>query len=179
MQNPVQLPIPLRRVTAPPRHPLQIPIFRLIWAGAFLSNIGNWMENSAQNWAVVTQVAPSRQAFWSEILNFADFAPALFLVLLAGVITDRVNVKYYLLILQALACALGAGLAVAAWAHLASPITVIAFTFAEGIVWALNGPAWQSIVPMLVPRSQLPQAVALTSIQFNLAPSPARSSPAS
>src|ERR1039457_6630569 len=92
-------------------------LFTIIWAGAFISNVGNWMENSAQNWAVAAAhySKPGQSAFMTEVLNFADFVPALFLVLLAGVITDRVNLKRYLLWLQCLACLLGAGLAVAAY----------------------------------------------------------------
>ena len=142
--------------------PLQKPgsifrhhLFTIIWAGAFLSNVGNWMENSAQNWAVAAAPydRPGQSAFMTEVLNFADFAPALFLVLLAGVITDRVYLKRYLLGLQGLACALGTGLAIAAYFGWASPWVVIAFTFAEGIVWALNGPSWQTVVPHLVPRA--------------------------
>jgi predicted MFS family arabinose efflux permease len=143
--------------------------FALVWTGAFISNIGNWMENSAQNWAVVEQSSPNQKAFLSEILNFADLGPALLLVLLAGVIADRVNNKRLLLILQALACLFGAGLAVAAYLHYASPWVVIAFTFAEGIIWALNGPPWMSVVPRLVPRNQLATAIAANSAQFNLA----------
>src|ERR1700753_1261876 len=94
--------IGLRRVF---RHSL----FTMVWSGAFISNIGNWMENSAQNWAVVSAVQNDlhRATFLSEILNFADFAPAFFLVLFAGVITDRVNLRRYLLWLQGLACFLG------------------------------------------------------------------------
>ena len=153
------------------RSPLHNRTFALVLAGAFVSNVGNWMENSAQNWAVVSQLRgdATRQAFMSEILNVADFAPALLLVLFAGVMTDRVDAKRYLLTLQLLACGLGAGLAVAAFAGWASPWVVIAFTFAEGVVWALNGPPWQAVVPGLVPRAQLPEAVALNSAQFNLA----------
>lgn len=145
--------------------------FALVWAGAFISNIGNWMENSAQNWAVVSQVRgdPARAAFLNEILNFADFAPALFLALAAGVVADRIDVKRWLLVLQAAACALGAGLAAAAWLGWASPWVVIWFTFAEGIVWALNGPPWLAVVPRLVPRAELPDAIAANSAQFNLA----------
>ncbi len=146
-------------------------LFAIIWTGAFLSNVGNWMENSAQNWAVAAAKYPhpGDSAFMSEVLNFADFAPALFRVLVAGVITDHVNQKKYLLWLQAIACVLGAGLAVAAYVGWASPWVVIAFTFAEGIVWALNGPPWQTVVPHLVPRAELPRAIAANSAQFNLA----------
>ena len=147
-------------------------LFALIWAGAFLSNVGNWMENSAQNWAVASAKYADQAhdaASMTEILNFADFAPALFLVLLAGVITDRVNLKKYLLWLQALACLLGLSLAIAAYLGYASPWVVIFFTFAEGIVWALNGPPWQTVVPHLVPRRELPRAIAANAAQFNLA----------
>src|SRR3954469_20553567 len=78
-------------------------LFLIIWTGAFLSNVGNWMENSAQNWAVASAKYPNPNdaSFMSELLNFADFAPALFLVLIAGVLADRANLKKYLLWLQA------------------------------------------------------------------------------
>ena len=128
------------------------------------------MEASAQNWAVVTQTPdPGKAAFLSEILNFADLGPALLLVLLAGVIADRVNTRRWLLVLQCAACLLGAGLALTAYLGWASPWVVIWFTAAEGIVWALNGPPWISVVPRLVPREELPTAIAANSAQFNLA----------
>jgi MFS family permease len=93
----------------------------------------------------------------------------LLLALLAGVISDRVNRKVWLITLQALACALGAGLAVAAFLGRATPWVVIAFTFLEGVVWALNGPVFLSVVPSLVPRAELSPALALNSVQFNMA----------
>jgi MFS family permease len=146
-------------------------MFALIWAGALLSNIGNWMEDSAQNWAVVSALKhdPRQSAFMSEVFNCANFVPALLLSLIAGVIADRVNLRKLLLWLQTLACLLGAGLAVTAWKGMATPWVVIAFTFAEGIVWALNGPPWQALVPRLVPRADLPLAIAANGTQFNLA----------
>src|SRR2546429_8727166 len=80
-------------------------MFALIWAGALLSNIGNWMEDSAQNWAVVSALKqdPRQSAFMSEVLNCANFIPALVLSLIAGVIADRVNLRKLLLWLQTLA----------------------------------------------------------------------------
>jgi len=141
-------------------------IFAMVWAGALISNIGNWMENSAANWAVVSTkgLDQHQAAFLSGLLNFADFLPALLLSLVAGVIADRVNLRRYLLWLQIIACLLGAGLAVAAYLGYANPTVVIAFTFAEGIIWALNGPPWLSVVPHLVPRNELPSAVAASSV---------------
>jgi MFS family permease len=144
--------------------------FLIFWVGAFISNTGNWTENAAQSWAVTSQtVGNPHQGLFVELLQFADFCPVLLLALIAGVISDRVNRKTWLIILQAVACALGAGLAVAAFLHRATPWVVIAFTFLEGIVWALNGPVFQAVVPSLVPREELDRAVALNSVQFNMA----------
>ena len=145
-------------------------VYFIFWIGAFISNTGNWTENAAQSWAVTTQtVGSSHQGLMVEILQFADFCPVLLLALIAGVISDRVNRKVWVIILQSTACVLGAGLAVAAFMHKATPWVVIVFTFLEGIVWALNGPAIMAIVPSLIPRAELDRAIALNSVQFNMA----------
>src|SRR5580765_6679839 len=144
--------------------------FLIFWIGACISNTGNWTENAAQSWAVTTQtIGNPHQGLMVEILQFADFCPVLLLALIAGVISDRVNRKVWVIILQSAACALGAGLAVAAFLGRATPWVVIAFTFLEGIVWALNGPAIMAIVPSLIPRAELDRAIALNSVQFNMA----------
>jgi MFS family permease len=144
--------------------------FLLFWIGACISNTGNWTENAAQSWAVTSQTAGNpNQGLLVEILQFADFCPVLMFALLAGVISDRVNRKIWLIILQSAACALGTGLAAAAFLGKASPWVVIVFTFLEGLVWALNGPVYMAIVPGLVPRGELGSALALNSVQFNLA----------
>jgi MFS family permease len=144
--------------------------FLLFWLGVFISNTGNWCENAAQSWAVTSQtVGNPHQALLVEILQFADFCPVLLLALVAGAISDRVNRKIWLIILQSAACILGTGLAIAAFAHRATPWVVIEFTFLEGIVWALNGPTFLAAVPSLVPRKMLDRAIALNSVQFNMA----------
>jgi len=144
--------------------------FLIFWIGACISNIGNWTENAAQSWAVTSQtIGNPHQGLLVEILQFADFCPVLLLALLAGVIADRVNRKVWLITLQALAWALGAGLAVAAFLGRATPLVVIVFTFLEGIIWALNGPVFLSVLPSLVPRAELDRAIALNSVQFNMA----------
>ena len=143
----------------------------MIWTAAAISNIGNWMEGVAQGWAVIQQTHddPVKQAFLTELLSVADFAPILFLALIAGVISDRVNRKVWLIVLQMAACLLAALLAIVGYMGLLTPARVIALTFAEGIVWALNGPVWMSVIPQLVPRDELEFAVAANSLQFNLA----------
>src|SRR6266550_130980 len=144
--------------------------FLIFWVGACISNTGNWTENAAQSWAVASQTAGNpHQGLFVEILQFADFCPVLVLALVAGVVADRVNRKAWIIILQTAACALGTGLAVAAFLGRATPWVVIAFTFLEGIVWALNGPVFLAVVPSLVPRAELDRALALNSVQFNMA----------
>src|ERR1051325_8899239 len=144
--------------------------YLLFWIGAFVSNTGNWTENAAQSWAVTSQTRGGPlQGLMVEILQFADFCPVLLLALFAGVISDRVNRKTWLLILQSAACVLGAGLAVAAFLGKATPWVVITFTFLEGIIWALNGPTIMAVTPTLVPRAELDRALALNSVQFNMA----------
>jgi MFS family permease len=144
--------------------------FLIFWIGTFISNTGNWTENAAQSWAVTSQtIGNPRQGLIVEILQFADFCPVLLFALIAGVISDRVNRKAWIIILQSAACALGAGLAVAAFMGRATPWVVIAFTFMEGIVWAFNGPVYMAITPSLVPRAELDRALALNSVQFNMA----------
>ncbi len=144
--------------------------FLIFWIGAFISNTGNWTENAAQSWAVTSQTAGNpHQGLMVEILQFADFCPVLLFALLAGVIADRVNRKAWIILLQSVACVLGAGLAVAAFTGHATPWVVILFTFLEGIVWAFNGPVFLAIVPGLVPRAELDRALALNSVQFNMA----------
>jgi MFS family permease len=142
-------------------------MFALLWAGSFVSNTGNWMENVGQQWAV--QVGSrAHTGFMVELLNFADFSPALILTLLAGVIADRVNRRTYLLLLQCTLCVVSALLAVVGFKGHATPWVVIGFTFVEGLIIALNGPAWLSLVPDLVPRDELHKAIALNSVQFNM-----------
>jgi len=144
--------------------------FLIFWLGACISNTGNWTENAAQSWAVTSQtIGNPHQGLLVEVLQFADFCPVLLLALIAGVISDRVNRKVWLVVLQSTACVLGTGLAVAAFMGRATPWVVITFTFLEGIVWALNGPVFLSIVPSLVPRAELDRALALNSVQFNMA----------
>jgi MFS family permease len=144
--------------------------FLIFWIGTLISNTGNWTENAAQSWAVTSQTIGSpRQGLMVETLQFADFCPVLLFALIAGVISDRVNRKAWIIILQCMACALGAGLAVAAFMGHATPWVVITFTFLEGIVWAFNGPVLMAIVPGLVPREELDRALALNSVQFNMA----------
>lgn len=137
-----------------------------VWTGSLLSNIGNWMENVGQGWVVASQ---THSAFMVELLSFAQFVPVILFTVPAGILADKYNRKYVLMGAQLAMCAAATTLAVLAHYGLASPTVIIMITFIEGAAWAFNGPAWQTVVPHLVPRKDLESAIALNSVQYNLA----------
>ncbi|MGZ6144088.1 MAG: MFS transporter, partial [Myxococcales bacterium] len=140
--------------------------FRWIWAASLVSNVGNWMEAVAQSWLVQQQTA---SPFMVELLAASEFVPHALLLLAAGWLADHYDRRKLLVAGQSAMMVLGAVLAVAAHLGLASPWVVIALAFAEGAAWASVMPAWQALVPALVPREELPSAIALNSAQFNTA----------
>jgi MFS family permease len=137
-----------------------------IWIGSLLSNIGNWMENVGQGWVVASQ---THSAFQVELLSFAQFLPVIFLAVPAGILADRYDRRKQLIIAQCFMCLFAAFLAVAAHLGKATPTLIIIITLLEGSAWAINAPAWQSILPHLVPRKDLVSAITLNSVQYNLA----------
>jgi MFS family permease len=145
---------------------LRHPAFRWIWAGALVSNVGNWMEAVAQGWLVQQQTA---SPFMVELLAASEFVPHALLLLAAGALADRYDRRRLLVFGQSMMMFFAALLAVAAHLHLASPWVIIAIAFLEGAAWATVTPAWQALVPALVPRDELPAAIALNSAQFNVA----------
>ena len=140
--------------------------FRWIWLGALVSNVGNWMEAVGQSWLVQQQTG---SPFMVELLAASEFVPHAVLMLAAGWLADRYDRRKLLLIGQSLMMLFGAVLAFAAHKGFATPWLIIAISFAEGAAWASVTPSWQAIVPALVPREELPAAIALNSAQFNTA----------
>jgi MFS family permease len=104
-----------------------------------------------------------------ELLAASEFVPHAVLMLAAGWLADHYDRRKLLLLGQVTMMVLGAVLAVAAHMGWATPWVIIALSFAEGAAWATVTPSWQAIVPALVPREELPAAIALNSAQFNTA----------
>ncbi|RJQ56121.1 MAG: MFS transporter [Actinobacteria bacterium] len=141
--------------------------FRYFWIGALLSNVGTWMQMIALGALVVFVLKGS--AITVGIVQFASTIPVLFLSMFAGVLADRVNRRSLLIVTQVLllvqAVALG-------WLTQVRAITVpslIAIVLAGGVMTALMFPAWQAMLPDLVPRKDLLNAIALNSAQFQSA----------
>lgn len=146
---------------------LQHRDFRLFWSGNFLSNVGTWMQNVAQGWLVL-QLAPTNSAFWLGMVGFASTAPMLFFSLLGGAIADRVDRRKLMMWTQSAMMLFAFVLWGLTATHRITVPLIILLAFASGLAMALNSPAYQSIVPQLVPREDLSNAIALNSAQFNL-----------
>jgi len=144
---------------------LRNPNFRLFWAGNFLSNIGTWMQNVAQGWLILTLTG---SAFWLGVVGFAGSIPFLVFTLFGGVVADRVNKRRLLLVTQSIMMVLAFVLAALAWFKIITVWEVVALAFLNGMAMAMNAPSYQALVPRLVPREDLTNAIALNSAQFNM-----------
>jgi MFS family permease len=144
---------------------LRNPNFRLFWSGNFLSNIGTWMQNVAQGWLVLTL---TNSAFWLGVVGFAGSIPFLAFTLFGGVIADRVNKRRLLLITQTVMMLLAFLLAALAWLKIITVWEVAAIAFLNGVAMSMNAPSYQALVPKLVKREDLTNAIALNSAQFNM-----------
>jgi MFS family permease len=144
---------------------LRHPDFRLFWAGNFLSNIGTWMQNVAQGWLVLQL---TNSAFWLGLVGFASTIPILFFALIGGVIADHVNNRKLLIVTQSVMMFSAFMMAGLAWTHVITPKEIALLALLTGLAMSLNTPSYQALVPQLVPREDLINAIALNSAQFNM-----------
>jgi predicted MFS family arabinose efflux permease len=144
---------------------LRNPNFRLFWSGNFLSNIGTWMQNVAQGWLVLTL---TNSAFWLGVVGFAGSIPFLLFTLFGGVVADRVNKRRLLIVTQSVMMVLAFALAALSWLKIITVWEVVGLAFLNGMAMAMNAPSYQALVPRLVKREDLTNAIALNSAQFNM-----------
>ena len=145
---------------------LRNPNFRLFWSGNFLSNIGTWMQSVAQSWLVLTLT--NNSAFWLGVVGFAASIPFLFFTLFGGVIADRVDKRKLLVCTQSIMMILAFLLSALAWFHNIAVWGVALIAFLNGVAQSMNQPSYQALVPRLVEREDLTNAIALNSAQFNM-----------
>ncbi|HUQ86783.1 MAG TPA: MFS transporter [Vicinamibacterales bacterium] len=142
--------------------------FRLLWMGALTSSIGTWMQKVAQAWLIVT-LTKSNSAFYLGLDSFAGELPILLFTLLGGVVADRRDRRHLMLSSQMIQMTVAFILAGLVVTNVITVWMVISLSFISGCGQAFGGPAYQSLIPTLVGKDHLPNAVALNSIQFNLA----------
>lgn len=139
--------------------------YRLFWGGCMLSNVGTWMQNVAQGWLVLEL---SNSSFWLGVVGFAASVPFLLFTLLGGVIADRVSKRHLLIGAQTAQMVLAFVLAGLTYLKVINIGQLALIAFLVGISNAVNAPAYQAMVPKLVPPEDLQNAIALNSAQFNL-----------
>ncbi|MFT4055086.1 MAG: MFS transporter [Novosphingobium sp.] len=156
-------------VPPPPRgafSPFRYPVFRAIWTANLFSNLGGTLQGVAAAW-MMTELTTSHQLV--ALVQASATVPIMLFGVFAGAIADNYDRRLVMLTAQVGMLVVSAALAAMAYAHMLTPFLLLAFTLSVGIGTALNSPAWQASVRQQVEPHELPQAIALNSISFNIA----------
>ena len=140
--------------------------FRVQWFGACSSSIGTWTQLSAQNWMVLSLTG---SAFFLGLDAFLQQLPIMLFTLIGGVLADRRDRRRTLLTSQYIQMATAITLALLVFFGVVKIWHILLLSFTTGLAQAFGGPAYQALIPSLVDKKDLPNAVALNSIQFNVA----------
>jgi predicted MFS family arabinose efflux permease len=140
--------------------------FRVMWIGACTSSIGTWMQTLAQSWLVYNI---SGSAFYLGLDAFLGQIPIILFSLVGGVFADRTSRRKLLLISQFIQMGCAFLLAILVFFGLRQIWPILCLSFTVGLAQSFGGPAYSALVPTLVEPEDLSNAIALNSIQFNLA----------
>lgn len=140
--------------------------FRLLWFGAFTSTTGTWMQTVAQGWVVLSM---TNSAFLLGVDGFLSTGPMLVFSLFGGVVADRLERKKIMLFSQYLQMTFAFILAALIWSGSVKVWHIFLLSFLTGSAQSFSGPAYISLLPLLVRREDVPNAIAMNSMQFNLA----------
>ena len=140
--------------------------YRRLWGGAFTSSVGTWMQEVAQNWLILTMTGLP----WLLAIDafLGDF-PFLVFSLFGGVLADRMDRRRILFGSQIVQLSSALLLAILIWQHAIHVWIILTLSFVVGFAQSFGGPAYQALVPTLVDKKDIGNAIALNSIQFNLA----------
>jgi MFS family permease len=145
---------------------LHYPDFRLLWLGAFTSTTGTWMQTVAQGWVVLQM---TNSAFLLGVDGFLATGPMLIFSLFGGALADRVERRKIMLWSQYLQMTFAFMLAALIGLGQVKVWHIFLFSFLTGSAQSFSGPAYISLLPLLVNRRDVPNAIAMNSMQFNLA----------
>ncbi|HVA01235.1 MAG TPA: MFS transporter [Terriglobia bacterium] len=139
--------------------------FSVFWTGNFLSNIGTWMQNIALGWLIlITTNSP----FLLGLNGFLAQIPSLVFSLPGGAIADRLNRRKLMMTTQSAMMLLALLLAILTSFRQITITEILSISLLTGVATALNYPAYQALIPELVPHEDLLNAIALNSAQFNM-----------
>ena len=144
---------------------LRYRVFRFLWIATVVSNVGSWMYNAASGWLMTSLNA---HPLIVSLVQVASSLPLFLFGLPAGALADMVDKRRFILILEILTTAFSALFALLVTLHVVTPSVLLLFIFLVGILGALETPAWQAIVPQLVPKPALSSASAANSVGVNI-----------
>jgi predicted MFS family arabinose efflux permease len=166
LEQEAQYPTPPQGRVARTFSALRYRDYRVMWLGAFLSTTGTWMATVAQGWVVLNM---TNSAFLLGVDGFLATGPMLVFSLFGGVIADRVARKKIMLFSQYLQMTFAFILAVVIFSGNVKVWHIFLISFLTGSAQSFSGPAYISLLPLLVRREDVPNAIAMNSMQFNLA----------
>jgi len=146
--------------------PLAVPIFRLVWLASIVSNVGSWMQTVGAQWLLVQD---DGSPLLVALVQTASAAPVLLFAIPAGVIGEFLNRRLVLLWSQIVQLAVVLGLTYLTATGQTTTTVLLASTFVLGTVSAIQLPAFQALVPDIVPPKLLLDAASLSSIGVNIA----------
>jgi MFS family permease len=146
--------------------PMRYPVFRAVWFANTLSSFGALIQGVGAAWLMIS-IAGS--AGMVALVQASTALPVMLLSLVAGALADNRDRRLMMLGTQLFMLAVSVALAASSWAGVITPWLLLLFTFLVGCGSAFNAPAWQASVGDMVPRTELPGAVALNSLGFNIA----------
>ena len=145
--------------------PFRHTAFTVIWTATVVSNVGGWMYSAASGW-LMTGLNPDPLIV--ALVQAASSVPICLFAIPAGALADIFDKRKYLIVVESLYTALAAVYAAMVALGLATPVNLLLFTLVLGAAGALTSPAWQAVVPQLVPKDDLSAAIAANSVGVNI-----------
>ena len=140
-------------------------MFAMLWVATIVSNIGGWMYSAAAGWLMTSL---TKDAFLVSLVQVANSSPLFLLAMVAGALSDIVDKRRLLIWGEGATAVLSGIFAVYVWFNWVTAVSLLWFMFLVSVCGALTSPAWQAVVPSLVPKEELPAAVSANSVGFNL-----------
>lgn len=144
--------------------PLKHAVFRMLWSTWLIANICMWMNDVAAAWLMTTL---TKSPIWVALVQTASTLPVFLLGLPSGALADILDRRRYFIVTQFWVAAVALLLCLAIASGQTTPGLLLALTFANGIGLAMRWPVFAAVVPELVPRAQLPSALALNGVAMN------------